>query len=244
MCMKSRTGGKACIAVILGLAIPNVLHAQSVTITNPGEYAEIEVGTANINKHVSSQSVKMDETAALQGGIGWEFSEIKGWERKYASYLKNIQGFAEGITVASTFVADGVDIMRRLFELKNVVQAHPVGVLSTAAMNDLYLETFVEFMKCYNIMKFAVKQGGKDSMLSGAERRELLWAITDELQAFNNKLKELIWSVAYYNMTDVWNKATAGMMLKDRGQIAREALERWKRVSKAQMLIHDSRVKW
>ena len=244
MYMKSRTGGRACIAVILGLAIPNFMYAQSLTITNPGEYVEIEVGTANINKHVSNQGISMGGTAALQAGIGWEFKEIKGWERKYAEYLKNIQGFAEGITAASTFVADGVDIMRRLFELKNVVQEHPVGVLSTAAMNDLYVETFMEFMKCYNIMKFAVKKTGKDSMLSGAEKRELLWRITDELQAFNNKLKELVWSVAYYNMTDVWNKATAGMMLKDRGQIAREALERWKRVSKAQMLIHDSRTKW
>jgi hypothetical protein len=38
-------------------------------------------------------------------------------------------------------------------------------------------------------------------------------------------------SIRYYNMMDVWDNATAGMLDKTNGEIAQAALGRWKRCS-------------
>ena len=73
-------------------------------------------------------------------------------------------------------------------------------------------------------------------MLTGAERTELLWAISDSLQDFNRKLRQLALSISYYNMTDVWNRVTTGLVDRNHGEIARQAYKRWVR---AQTTYHN-----
>ena len=69
-------------------------------------------------------------------------------------------------------------------------------------------------------------------MLTGAERSKTLWALNDRLDAFNKKLSQLYLSIRYYNMMDVWENATAGMLDRSNGEIAETALGRWKRTSR------------
>ena len=68
-------------------------------------------------------------------------------------------------------------------------------------------------------------------MLTGAERSKTLWALNDKLSAFQKKLNALYLSIRYYNMTDVWNSATAGMIDRDNSEIASMAMERWRRAA-------------
>ena len=69
-------------------------------------------------------------------------------------------------------------------------------------------------------------------MLTGAERSKTLWALNDRLDAFNKKLNQLYLSIRYYNMMDVWENATAGMLDRSNGEIAEATLGRWKRTSR------------
>lgn len=74
-------------------------------------------------------------------------------------------------------------------------------------------------------------------MLTGAERTELLWWIEDNMAQLNRKLRKLAISIAFYNMTDVWHQATAGMIDRSHGDVAADALDRWKRAQRVQQIL-------
>ena len=167
------------------------------------------------------------------GAIGTEFLAIKGWEGKYNYYLKKTQGYAEGLKGAVTLYAEGVTTLRHLYEITKAIKNNPQGVMATVSMNNLYAETAAELIKVYNVLKYTIAVGGKTNMLTGAERTELLWEINDSMQDFNRKLRQLALSIAYYNMTDVWNRATTGLIERNHGEIARQAYGRWVRAQTA-----------
>ena len=102
------------------------------------------------------------------------------------------------------------------------------GTLSTNA---------TELVSVFTLLKDAVAKGGKENMLTGAERSKTLWALNDKLSAFSKKLHRLYLSIRYYTMTDVWNGVTAGMIDRSNGEIATQALSRWRRAGR--MTISD-----
>ena len=214
--------------VIVGCAFSLSVRAQ-LEENNGTQIAAIAGGGELINKAISKQTTSQTKTDLLAGEIGTEFLYIKDWEGKYNSYLKTTQGYAEGLKGAATLYAEGVTTLRHLYEITKAIKNNPQGVMATVSMNNLYAETAAELIKVYNVLKYTISVGGKTNMLTGAERTELLWEINDSMQDFNRKLRQLALSIAYYNMTDVWNKATAGMVDRNHGEIARQAYKRWVR---------------
>ena len=212
--------------VIVGCAFSLSVRAQ-LEENNGTQIAAIAGGGELINKAISKQTTSQTKTDLLAGDIGTEFLFIKGWEGKYNSYLKTTQGYAQGLKGAATLYAEGVTTLRHLYEIAKAIKNNPQGVMATVSMNNLYADAAAELIKVYNVLKYTISVGGKTNMLTGAERTELLWAISDSLQDFNRKLRQLALSIAYYNMTDVWNKATAGMVDRNHGEIARQAYKRW-----------------
>ena len=77
----------------------------------------------------------------------------------------------------------------------------------------------------------AVAKGGKENMLTGAERSKTLWALNDKLSVFSRKLHLLYLSIRYYTLNDVWNNVTAGMLDRNNGEAARMAMSRWRRAA-------------
>lgn len=69
-------------------------------------------------------------------------------------------------------------------------------------------------------------------MLTGTDRSKTLWALNDKLSAFQKKLNKLYLSIRYYTMSDVWNNVTAGMIDRSNGEIATQALGRWRSAAK------------
>ena len=222
------------ISILFSLSL--TATAQTFEENNGSQIAAIRGGGEKINKAISKQTTSQTKTDLLAGAIGTEFLFIKGWEGKYNSYLKTTQGYAQGLKGAATLYAEGVTTLRHLYEIAKAIKNNPQGVMATVSMNNLYAETAAELIKVYNVLKYTISVGGKTNMLTGAERTELLWAISDSLQDFNRKLRQLALSIAYYNMTDVWNKATAGMVDRNHGEIARQAYKRW---VKAQTTYHN-----
>ena len=212
--------------VIVGCAFSLNVRAQ-LEENNGTQIAAIAGGGELINKAISKQTTSQTKTDLLAGTIGTEFLYIKDWEGKYNSYLKTTQGYAQGLKGAATLYAEGVTTLRHLYEISKAIKNNPQGVMATVSMNNLYAETAAELIKVYNVLKYTIAEGTQTNMLTGAERTELLWEINDSMQDFNRKLRQLALSIAYYNMTDVWNKATAGMVDRNHGEIARQAYKRW-----------------
>lgn len=214
----------------MGLMTTATLQASGQAVeVNGTQVVAIGGGGELINNSVSKQTTAMTKTALLESAIGAEYASIKSWESKYNSYLKTASGYAEGLKAATTLYAEGVITLRHLYEIINAVGNNPQGVVATMSMNNLYAETASELIKVYNILRNTLAVGGKTNMLTGAERTEILWQVNDTMKDFNYKLRKLALSISYYTLTDVWNKATAGMIERDHGEIAREAYKRWVR---------------
>ena len=219
-----------CKCLVMGLMTTATLQANGQAVeVNGTQVVAIGGGGELINNSVSKQTTAMTKTALLESAIGAEYASIKSWESKYNSYLKTASGYAEGLKAATTLYAEGVITLRHLYEIINAVGNNPQGVVATMSMNNLYAETASELIKVYNILRNTLAVGGKANMLTGAERTEILWQVNDNMQDFNRKLRKLALSISYYTLTDVWNKATAGMIERDHGEIAREAYKRWVR---------------
>lgn len=223
------------VAVIL--IVPVLSYAQAAE-SNPAQVVAIDEGNKMINDKISSQATAMQKTATYQGSIATEFTIMKGWESKYNSYLKKTRGYAEAIQAGTTLYADGVETLQHLYELQRAINANPTGIGSTLAMNDLYMETAQEFIKTYRVLKTSIAKGGEENMLTGAERTEMLWELTDALAKLNSKLRMLAISIAYHNLTDVWNQATVGIIPRSHSDIAHDAIDRWKRASEVSMILN------
>lgn len=219
-------------------ALAPLTAAAQLSQSNPDQYVIIAEGQKLINDKISDQTTGQQKTAALQGTIAMEFTKMKQWEGKYNSYLKTARGYAESLKAGTSIYAEGVQTLQHLYELKRAIGHNPVGMVATLSLNDLYLETASEFIKVYTTLKESLAKGGETNMLKGSERTEMLWQLNDQLDDLNRRLRQLAISIAYHNMMDVWNRYTAGLIDRDKGVIASEALDRWRRASEVASVLN------
>ena len=218
------------IAVILGLVLSFTAKAQIVT-TNPLEYVALAEGNELTLAKVRDQMDGQKKTALLQNTIAAEFEQMRQWEKKYNSYLKTASGFASSLKACTHLYNDGVRIFLTLGKLGNAIRNNPQGIIASMSMNNLYIETATELVSVFTLLNDAVAKGGKENMLTGAERSKTLWALNDKLSAFSRKLHLLYLSIRYYTLNDVWNNVTAGMLDRNNGEAARMAMSRWRRAA-------------
>lgn len=229
----------AITAVILLTGSSRAL-CQSYSMSNPTQHAAIELGNDSINSMVSNQSTKIQKTSILQGAIGAEFLQMKSWEAKYNAYLKDARGFAEALKAGSHLYSEGVAMLMNLNSLRKAITANPEGIAATMSMNTLYVEAYTAASAVYDTLDKTIDKGGKWNMLKGSERTALLWTLNESLANFNRKLRSLSLSIAFYNLMDVWNKVTAGMLDIDRGRIANDAFDRWRRATRAAQVVNSN----
>ena len=216
--------------LLFGIILSVSAKAQIVT-TNPLEYVALAEGNELILGKVKDQMDGQKKTALLQNTIAAEFEQMRQWEKKYNSYLKTASGFASSIKACTHLYNDGVRIFISLCKLKKAISDNPQGIVAAMSMNNLYIETATELVTVFSLLRDAVAKGGKENMLTGAERSQTLWALNDQLSAFQKKLNLLYLSIRTYTMTDVWNNVTAGMLDRSNGEVARMAMNRWRRAA-------------
>jgi hypothetical protein len=217
---------------MLVIALASITAKAQIVVSNPLEWLALVEGNEMLNGQISGQTNDQLKTAALQNSIAAEFTKIHEWENKYTSYLQTASGYASTLKASTMLYEDGVRIMITLGKLQKAIASNPQGIVATMSMNNLYVETVTELISVYSLLKDAIAKGGKENMLTGAERSETMWALSDKLSAFSKKLHKLYISIKYYTMTDVWNSVTAGMIDRTNGQIAKDALKRWRRSAK------------
>ena len=218
--------------LLFGIILSVSAKAQIVT-TNPLEYVALAEGNELILGKVKDQMDGQKKTALLQNTIAAEFEQMRQWEKKYNSYLKTVSGFASSLKACTHLYNDGVRIFISLCKLKKAISDNPQGIVAAMSMNNLYIETATELVTVFSLLRDAVAKGGKENMLTGAERSQTLWALNDQLSAFQKKLNLLYLSIRTYTMTDVWNNVTAGMLDRNNGEVARMAMNRWRRAATA-----------
>ena len=216
--------------LLFGIILSVTAKAQIVT-TNPLEYVAMAEGNELILGKVKDQMDGQKITALLQNTIAAEFEQMRQWEKKYNSYLKTASGFASSLKACTHLYNDGVRIFISLCKLKKAISDNPQGIVAAMSMNNLYIETATELVTVFSLLRAAVAKGGKENMLTGAERSQTLWALNDQLSAFQKKLNLLYLSLRTYTMTDVWNNVTAGMLARNNGEAARMALSRGRRAA-------------
>ena len=215
----------------LGIATASEAKAQLVS-SNPLEWMALAEGNELINGEIEKQINGQTKTAMLQNTMAAEFNQIHKWEKKYNSYLKSVNGYASSLKACTHLYDDGVKIFITLAKLKAAIANNPQGIVASMSMNNLYIETATELVSVFNLLNDAVAKGGTENMLTGADRSKTLWALNDKLSAFQKKLNKLYLSIRYYTMSDVWNGVTAGMIDRSNGEIATQALGRWRRAAK------------
>ncbi|WP_298108411.1 hypothetical protein [uncultured Bacteroides sp.] len=231
--MKSRTISIS-LAAVLTFLLPQLAQAQ-IAASNPLEWVALAEGNELINGQIDKQIKGQTQTAALQNSIAAEFNRIHQWEKEYNSYLKTASGYASSLKACTHLYNDGVRIFLTLGKLGKAVKDNPQGIIAGMSMNNLYIETATELVSVFSLLNDAVAKGGTENMLTGAERSKTLWALNDKLSAFSRKLHLLYLSIRYYTLNDVWNNVTAGMLDRDNGEMARMAMNRWRR---AAALVH------
>ena len=229
----------AALSVAAALFLAAVPSSAQMSQSNPLQYVEIETGHKYINDQIKKQTKAQEKTGLLQATISAEFTKIKQWEGKYNSYLKTARGYAEAIKAGTSLYAEGVETLRHIHEIRKAVAANPQGIGASVAMNNIYVETAAELIRTYRLLKVSVALGTNVNMLTGAERTELLWSLNDALDQLNRKLRRLAMSIAFYNLGDVWNNATAGMVERSHAQVAADAIDRWKRAQRVYAILDD-----
>ena len=227
--MSCPTRIKSAFAALLLAA--GVANAQVVT-TNPGEYAVDAAGNVMINNAVKSETKAERETAWRQNAMVAEFVKMKQWEGDYNSYLKTASGYASALKAATSIYDDGMRILITLDKLRKAVEKNLQGILATAALTDLYAETATELVSVFTLLKNAVAKGGEENMLTGAERSKTLWNLEDKLSALSHKLQLLYRSIRHYSISDVWDRATSGVIERCNGDVAKQSLSHWKRYAR------------
>ena len=220
------------VSIILALLLFCGKGYAQIASSNPLEYVALAEGNELINGQIKDQISDQQKTALFQNTIAAEFDQIHRWEQKYNSYLKTVDGYASTLKACTHLYDDGVRIFITLCKLKSAIGSNPQGIVATMSMNNLYIETATELVTVYTTLKDAIAKGGKENMLTGAERSKTLWELNDRLAAFSKKLNTLYLSIRFYTMTDVWNNITAGMLDRTNAEVAHEAYGRWRRAAR------------
>lgn len=218
-----------CFAIVLFTA---VCRAQiGATTSNPGQYLAIKKGEDNILNKISAQTNYRKKEAGIQAELSATTAKIKNWEQQYNKYLKTTKGFADRIAADCQLYLEGVQTLNALWEVSAAKKINPQGVFATMSMNNLYMETAIQFIKTYRSLKKVCKKGGDGNMLNGAERTQLIWNLERELEQLNSKLRRLALSISVFSFEDVWNRAIAGKIDKSNGMLALEARNRMRRAA-------------
>ncbi|MEF2715141.1 MAG: hypothetical protein U0N12_14990 [Bacteroides uniformis] len=219
-----------CLAAVSAILLPQLAQAQ-IAASNPLEWVALAEGNELINSQIDKQIKGQTQTAVLQNSIAAEFNRIHQWEKEYNSYLKTASGYASSLKACTHLYNDGVRIFLTLGKLGKAIKDNPQGIIAGMSMNNLYIETATELVSVFSLLNDAVAKGGKENMLTGAERSQTLWALNDKLSSFSRKLHLLYLSIRYYTLNDVWNNVTAGMIDRSNGEVAQLALTRWRRAA-------------
>lgn len=230
--MSLRINNKAIVITIM-LMFVSLVSKAALTQTNTPEIAALTEGEAKVNGIMAKQVTQQTAVTGELGIILGENTKMRKWEQNYINYLEKGGNVAKQIVAAQGLLVSGFETFMGLCDVEKAISINPQGTIASGLMTNLYLETAAELIETYNIIKVVsdtILTDTKDvHLLSGAERAEMIWQVQDQVKKLNSKLHQLALGICCYSFEDVWNAATAGMLNKSHGTIAKEAMMRMRR---------------
>lgn len=228
--MSLRINPRALVAGVL-LTLHLSAHAfGSATQSNPGEYAAITIGEREINAELAAQNGYRVTTSTTLLGMYLLNEKMARWEQTYNQYLAKSANTASAIVGGMSLFQQGIMTLENLRDIVNAISINPQGPFATMGMSDIYLTVANEFIQDYSDIKILTKYDARN-LASGSDRAQQIWLIEDRLRKLNFNLRKLALSICCYSFEDVWNRATAGMLHKTHGDLAKEAFRRMQRAT-------------
>lgn len=240
--MKSLTGRSWIVAVITAAILSlgtNRCLAIDVGTFNPIEIGILYTSNDSLNKKLLMQTAKEAEIFQASTVEASEMSNITKWERKYSKYLREAKSYAQQAQAATGIYTQTIRILINLTKLKKAVEYNPSGMVSSALLTENYIKVADEIIISFALLKQVFSKGGDNNMLNGKDRAQVWWDLNDTLERVNNNLYRLAYSIAYYNLVDVWNNFTQGFFQRSHGTIAKQALGRWRKVAKVEHILNN-----
>lgn len=197
------------LCLVIGFSTAVCRGQISGTTSNPGQYLAIKKGEDNILSKITAQTNYRKKEAGIQAELSGTTAKIRNWEQQYNAYLKEASGYAKRTVACCQLYLEGVQTLNALWEVSAAKKINPQGVFATMSMNNLYMETAIQFIKTFRSLKKVCAKGTDKNMLNGAERTQLIWNLERELEQLNSKLRRLAVSISVFSFEDVWNRAKA-----------------------------------
>ena len=231
--MKLATDIKRVLTVTALLFVTGQLTAQSMYEENPMDVAVIKFGTDSLTEIYSQEVDEQTKITGLQTAMNTCLTQIKKYNKEYSNYLSNVTPFIKNVNLVRNLYAQGADLIRNTLMLTRMIDKKPQGLATSVSLSNIYVELAVEFYKTYSTFKDVVAKGGPDNKLTAKERVEMLWLLSDNIRELNVKIKNITYLVAITEWKDVWLFYTEGLVSRNAGAVAHDALERWKNVYQA-----------
>lgn len=172
---------------------------------DPGQEMALIAGEGAISLQNSKTIAKQTDQSVQEGVMVAEFNKIKKWEQQYVSYLSAV---CSALNAGTHIFTDGLRIVVTLGKLGKALKNNPQGIVAPASINNMYMETAVQFATVFTLLKNTVAKGGPGNMLNGQERLQMLWELEDALSDFSRKLNTTYMTVRMYDISDIlYNKA-------------------------------------
>ena len=238
--MKLLTGKIFIVAVMMVMMVMGSLRckAQSLTQVNAAEIAQIEGNGALVNKTIGQQAEKEISNVpkiTLQAG---EMNSIASWQKKFSKYLMDAKSYAQQAQAAYGVYSQIIRVLINMVKLKKAIEYNPEGIVASGLLTETYIHVADEVVLSLYMLKEVFSKGGDNNMLTGKDRAEVWWDLNDTLERLNTNLYRMSYNIAYYNLVDIWKNMTQGMLQKTNGMIARDALERWRRIPKVEHALN------
>lgn len=163
--MKNLISYRLLLACILSFVSLRMSAIYLVSVDPLWEVAVLN-GTKFLLDEYDKQNNKILEIAALQNTMALHFNPMKEWQRKQNAYLK-VACYAEAVQAGTRLTAEAVRTVRDLIDLQKVMRRNPEGIAATLSMNNLYVETIVEFIKTFRMLnKVLIGESPEDEDVS------------------------------------------------------------------------------
>lgn len=220
------------LVAVLCLSLCFVTASRAELATFLFQDGVITVGEYSLQKATGRTSAAMLAMTASQTPMKMEYKAMSKWARQYYSYLDSASYIANSVQATTTIYVQAMEVLRELVDVGKAIKDSPQGLISSSIRSELYIQTAIQFINVFRTLKFVVSKGGKQNMMNGRERCEILWSISNDLDVIKRNLRSLTNEIRYCTFADLWWDATISYGIYDHRQIAENCLDNMCRASR------------
>ena len=186
----------------------------------------------------AEKELKNQEKVMLMQTTGhiWTKEEVKATtdlQREFNNYLNSFRSIISYAAQIYGFYHEIDRLIDNMGGFTKQLEAHPSNALAVALStkrNKIYRELILNSVEIVNDIRHVCLTGNK---MTEKERIEIVFNIRPKLKKMNQHIARLTRAVKYTSLLDVWDEiAENAKAPADKGNIAKQAMRRWKRAGR------------